>query len=314
MFWYWGSVTFTRRILVQAGAAEQVPTPTELPHFCPEHLRPQCSSHTYPNFVHVLHWLTQVGGTPLEVCGDPSMWRQQSAWIPMWAGNVTCKRSVPTLAPLALKYVSCTFLLCTRCGPLVWSKHGQSDLAPPTPKAYFQVNTPTPAGMPAVTGGLQQLVPLMSPHRTELKSEAPSSHPTLHHCPLWVGKRVPHRQPHGLYTLLYIPFWPDLHVPAGPEGQHGKSPFGEPHSRVPGLLLLHPSAEPHARRTGAASAAWAPSWREFAPTCRAQPGGGESGAMLAHFSTLFHVQFKTKLSVISKTQDIWETRFAELLF
>lgn len=61
------------------------------------------------------------------------------------------------------------------------------------------------------------------------------------------------------------------------------------------------SAEPHAR---AVSAAWAPSWRELAPTCRAQPGGGESGDMLAHFSTLFHVQFKTKLSVISKTQDI----------
>lgn len=98
------------------------------------------------------------------------------------------------------------------------------------------------------------------------------------------------------------------------QAQIGKRPFWAPHSWVPAPLHLHLSAQPCDRWTGAVIAAWAPSWRQLAPTCRAQPGTGESGATLAHFSTLFHVQLKTKLSVINKTWEIWETRFAKMLF
>lgn len=245
------------------------------------------------------------------------MQRYCSTWTSRWPENANCKECIysGSTSHTHIRNLAYTWLLCMRCGPSYEINMVRVAWLHPPPKMYFHVNA-----MGASSHWYSRATRpshFFSWDRTEANSSPKHyRHFIFAHNKPWLGKRVPHQEtPKGWpprFTSLF--FGKISMLMLAQQAQIGKRPFWAPHSWVPAPLHLHLSAQPCVRWTGAVIAARAPSWRQLAPTCRAQPGTGESGAMPAHFSTLFHVQLKTKLSVINKTWEIWETRFAKMLF
>lgn len=114
------------------------------------------------------------------------MQRNCSTWASRWPGNAdrwTAREVLCPLCPRLLQMPVSHFAAFHEMWCLVWSEHGEGDLAPPTPEDVLPGKHTGPEGMLPVTGGLDQPDRPDSSHRTELRPTVPPSHLMPRHYP-----------------------------------------------------------------------------------------------------------------------------------